>query len=168
MAPEAFLFANGRLVDVEGRTGEDRVVVAFFAEGRPKANIDFVGLAEGGGGIGVVAEGVAGFDALDERAEDFVEMRDVRNVEDFAAGLIDDFADIYEARCHGRGHARFRRIVAGDSQIVDHCVGSDGFGDDVARALAAGTGADVVTDKNYDPAVFLRSFEEILRRRWRR
>ena len=33
MAPEAFLFAGGGLVDVEGRTGEDRVVVAFFAEG---------------------------------------------------------------------------------------------------------------------------------------
>ena len=92
--------------------------MAFFAEGRPKANIDFVGLAESGGGVGVVAEGVAGFDALDERAKNFVEMRDVRNVEDFAAGLFDDFADIHKARGHGRGHARFRGIVAGALPIV--------------------------------------------------
>ena len=69
----------------------------------------------------------------------------------------------HKARCHGRGHARFRGIVAGDFQIVDHCVGSDGFGDDVARALAAGTGPDVVTDENDDAAVFLWSIEEILR-----
>ena len=123
-------------MDVEGGTGEGRVVVAFFAEGRPKANIDFVGLPRARWRW-CSSRGCTGFDALDERPEDFVEMRDVRNVEDFAAGLFDDFADIHKARCHGRGHARFRGIVAGDFQVVDHCVGSDGFGDDLARVLAA-------------------------------
>ena len=55
LMPDALLFAGGGLVDVEGGTGEDRVVVGFFAEERRKANIDFVGLAESGGGVGVVA-----------------------------------------------------------------------------------------------------------------
>ena len=54
-------------------------------------------------------------------------------------------------------------LEPGIFKLLDHCVGSDGFGDDVARALAAGTGPDVVTDENDDAAVFLLSIEEILR-----
>jgi hypothetical protein len=53
------------LVDVVAGLGEDYVVVALFAEGRGEANVEFVGLTGGGGGVGVITEGVTSFDALD-------------------------------------------------------------------------------------------------------
>jgi hypothetical protein len=86
------------LVNVEAGLGEHDVVTAFFPERGSEANIEFVGLAFGGGGMRVVAQGVAGFDALNQGAEGVVEMSDVPDVEDFSAGLVDDFANVDEAR----------------------------------------------------------------------
>jgi hypothetical protein len=141
-------------VDVVAGFGEDDVVFAFFAEGGGETDIEFVGLAFGGGGLGVKAESVTRLDALDEGAEDGVEMGDILHVEDFAAGLVDDFADVDEAGNHAGGEESGRRIV-------EHGVGSDGFGDDIARTLAAGVGADVVADENDDAATVGRKREEI-------
>lgn len=85
-------------MNVEAGLGEHDVVTAFFPERGSEANIEFVGLAFGGAGMRVVAQGVAGFDALNQGAEGVVEMSDVPDVEDFSASLVDDFANVDEAR----------------------------------------------------------------------
>lgn len=150
-------------MDVVGAAGEDEVVVAFFAEGGSEVHVEFVRFAGGGVGLGVVAEGVARFDAVDEGAENFVEVGDVGDVEDFAASLVDDFAYVDEAGNHGSREESARRIVSGNFQVVENGVGGDGFGDDVVRALAPGIGADVVADENDNAAMHGRGVEEIFR-----
>ena len=62
-------------MDIEAGFGEDDVVAAFFPEGGGQPDVEFVGLAKGCGGVGVVAQRVPRLDALDEGAENGVEMR---------------------------------------------------------------------------------------------
>jgi hypothetical protein len=152
-----------RSVDVVGAAGEDEVVVTFFAEGGTEVHVEFVRFARGGVGLGVVAEGVARFDAVHEGAKNFVEVGDVGDVKDFAAGLVDDFANVDEAGNHGSREESARRIVSGNFQVVENGLGGDGFGYDVARTLAPGIGADVVADENDNAAMHGRGVEEIFR-----
>lgn len=150
-------------VDVVRATGEDEIVVAFFTEGRIELHANFVRFAGGSVSLRVVAQGVAGLEALDERAENLVKVRDVGDVEDFSAGLVDDFANVDEAGNHGSIKESARRIVPGNFQVVENRIGGDCFGDDIPGALAPGIRADIVADENDNAAMHRRGVEEIFR-----
>src|SRR5580692_4671240 len=149
-------------MNVKAVFGQDHVVAAFFSKRASQANVEFVGFAESCAGVCVVAQGVARFDALNEGSEDGIQMGDVGYVEEFAPCLVHHFADVHEAGNHAGGEKGLRRVVAGDLQVIEDGVGGDGFGNDVARALAASIGADIVADENDDAAAFGRRLKEIL------
>src|SRR6185437_2111540 len=106
-------------MDVEAGLAKDDIVAVLFSEGRGKADVEFVRLAESGRGVGVVAEGIAGFDSVDERAKHGFELGDLLNVEDFAAGLVRNLTNVDEAGDHAGGEKSLRRIVAGNFQIIE-------------------------------------------------
>jgi len=74
-------------------------------------------------------------------------MSDVPDVEDFSASLVDDFANVDEARNQAGSEESLRRIVTGDFKVVENRVGGDRFGNDVASALSAGIRADIMGSK---------------------
>ncbi len=111
----------------------------------------------------VIANGVARFDAFDQRAKCGIERRDVLHVENFSAGFLGDFPNIYEAGNLRRVEARAWRVVTGNFQIVEAGIRRDSFGDDIFRALAAGAGANVVADQDDYAAAFGSFRQEILR-----
>ena len=149
-------------MDVEAGLAKDDIVAVLFAEGGGEADVEFVGFAESGRGVGVVTERVAGFDSVDERAKHSFELGDLLNVEDFAAGLVRNFTNVDEAGDHAGGEKSLRWIVAGNFQVIQDGIGCDGFGDDIVRALSSGIGTHVIADENDDAAALGRELEEIL------
>lgn len=89
-------------------------------------------------------------------------MRHVGYIENFAAGLIGDLANVDQAGNHCGGHESSRRIVPWNFEVVEDTVGRDGFGDDVVGALPTRVGAHVIANENDDAATPGRKIEEIL------
>ena len=134
-----------------------------FAERRRQAQIEFVLFAFGGGGFGVVADGVAGFDALDQCVKCGIEIGDILHIEHFAARGVHHFANVDQAFFEAGGQHSARRIVAGNFQVIEYRVGSHQFGDDVVRAFAAGVSGNVIADQDDHAATVRRRGQQIFR-----
>ncbi len=111
---------------------------------------------------GVKADGVAGFQALNERLEGEEERAFLFHVEHFAAGLGSHFANIARATEQFGGKAGFGRVAAGNFDAVDGGVGFEGLLDD-GVVIDGGGGSDIIADENNDAAGGRSFAAEILR-----
>src|SRR6266481_3489117 len=149
-------------MNVEAAFREHHVLPPLFPEGRSKANIEFMRFAEGRRSVRVVTQRVTRLNALNQAAKDGIQVRDVLDVEEFAARLVHHFANVDQAGNHAGGKECLRRVVAGDLEIVEDSIGGDGLGDDVVRALSAGVRANVIADENDHATPLWGQFEEVL------
>src|SRR5690349_1370315 len=134
------------LPKIKAGLGENEVVAAFRSEGMRQANIQFVRLAFCAVDGSVVPQRVARLDSLQQRAENRVQVSHVLHVENLSAGLIHDFANIYEAGNHARCKNRHRRVVSGNFQVIEGGVRGDRFRHNVTRSLSTRVRPDIVAD----------------------
>src|SRR2546427_11711124 len=103
---------------------EHDVVFTLGPEAGLEPQVEFPQAAIWGGTWGVETDRVARFQTLNQRLESKKERALLLDLEDFAAGLRSQFADVDEAAAASRGgHTRHQRVVAGHLEAIDRGVG---------------------------------------------
>jgi hypothetical protein len=82
------------LVHVIPALGQNDVIVPLFAKRGGQVYVQFVGLAAGACGIGVVPHGVARLDPLNQSGEFTIQVRHVGHVKNLSTSLVGHFANV--------------------------------------------------------------------------